>query len=100
VSLVLHCFSSYRLPVPQYLELHKQAFGRPGAATAALNYYRAVNNPWRPTYKLYRQVLGNSLAFSAVVHAETLSDTGPGALEQPALRSSGHSDEQGLLASW
>lgn len=38
----------------QYIERYKQAFGRPGVPTAALNYYRAVNNALFPTEKLHR----------------------------------------------
>ncbi|EFN51807.1 hypothetical protein CHLNCDRAFT_27475 [Chlorella variabilis] len=37
---------------PEYMERYKQAFGRPGVPTAALNYYRAVNNSRFPTYAL------------------------------------------------
>ncbi|KAL4853252.1 AB hydrolase superfamily protein YfhM [Chlorella vulgaris] len=44
-----------------YIERYKQAFGRPGVQTAALNYYRAVNNALFPTEKLHRLLAGKLL---------------------------------------
>ncbi|KAI3434445.1 hypothetical protein D9Q98_002522 [Chlorella vulgaris] len=45
----------------EYIERYKQAFGRPGVPTAALNYYRAVNNALFPTEKLHRLLAGKLL---------------------------------------